>query len=302
MSKSDLTIGQDDLEEIFGGKLEIKGREAVGVGDILFDSAPAKAPEKKSGTVKPAPESPAKKEETKIIIRSKAEEAYEAQAKAEAQAKIKEEAKPKEEQSPEPAVDPLPPMDSENDVDDLIKRAQEIENEMKQEFLENESLKFTDFLNERTLMQVLEVFDEVRKIVEAELSAFIEQKAISHMMLRTLEKTAVSFIILKNSNWNSGGKLRENGSIDIERVIKNTETYNSQIQELDKEVEEALKTIFYMRIKSVRLGLGKERYAVLKEKLMTKLNIIKAGYKKEVVNFIKGNVIVPAFEKGDEEK
>ena len=290
MDRKELTISKDDLDEIFGGKIEqVKTKpkkEPVSARDLVV--------EKKNEAKKAEPP---KTRPAQASMKVKKEEPLETKKPSTViQSKISELDMPK--------IKPTAPKveETDSDVDDLIKRAKEIEQEMKTTQEETKTLEFTDFLNERTVAEILEVFEELRTLMARELTGLIDTKAINNMLLRTLEKSALNFIILKNTNWSSAGKLRDNGAIDIERVLKNIDAYNSQIGELDKEIEDALHTILYMRVKSIKLGLGKDKYETVKDALMKKIRIMEAGYRKEVMNFVKQSVITPAFKRGDEEK
>ncbi len=156
---------------------------------------------------------------------------------------------------------------------------------------EKEILSFPDFLQEEVLINIFEFNEEIRKIIEKELTAILPAKTVFNMLLRTLEKTAVNQLILRNTNFSIDGKIRENGAIDIERLLQNIEKYKAQIMEIDKEIESALKALFNMRMNAIKAGLGQKTFDDIKTKILEKLNIIKAGYKKSIFNFFIEKII-----------
>jgi hypothetical protein len=305
MDRRDLTISNDDLAEIFGGAIEVPAAEnpsnnpSTGSGkvpsaDITKSSKAGSGSAPAAGTdtiKKKEPAAPLAEEKPKSgIITAKAEEVLRAQARADRE-------KAAVAQAAED-IKPLPPM--EHSVDDLIRRAQEIEKNIKKD--EVRELAFADFLDERTVTEIIEEFNDIKKGFAAELMAGIDKKNVDNMMLRTLEKTAAGFIILKNTNWDADGKLRADGSIDAERLIKNMSAYKDRIKEVDREIEESLKALFFMRIRAVKLGLGNGKYEAMKAGLMKRVSIAEGGYKKSIAAFMRNRIIEPSVKRGDEEK
>ncbi len=160
---------------------------------------------------------------------------------------------------------------------------------------EKETLSFPDFLQEKILLNIFEFNEEIRSIIEKELSEILPKKTVFNMLLRTLEKTAVNHLILRNTNFSMDGKIRENGSVDIERLLQNIEKYKTQIMEIDKEIENALKTLFYMRMNVIKAGLGQKYYEVMKGNILKKLNIVRAGYSNAIFNFFENNILLEMF-------
>ncbi len=192
-------------------------------------------------------------------------------------------------------------FDGDAEVEELIKRAGEIEKEFSSPPAATERLEFRDFLNEEILIQIMEVFEEIRKVIHADLTSRINPGSVNNMFLRTLEKAAVQYTVLKNTNWDSSGKLREDGSVNSGKFLKNVDCYSDRIKEIDRETEEALGTLLYMRIKSVKLGLGSEKYEAVKRNFLKRVRVAGAGYKSGVINFIKNRVIEPAVKRADNE-
>lgn len=279
MDKKDLSISHDDLADIFGGS------------DIV---PPVPAPAKKAAPA--APPAPVIKEEPKPVakkpdarpaepapvksklILDRAEEAYKAQEAAAAQAQKKEE----------------------HSVDDLIKRAQEIEKQMAAPAAP--SLTFADFIDEKTVSEIIHAFNDLKSAFSKELAGKIDQKAVDNLMLRSIEKTSAGFMLLKNTTWDPEGQLKQDGSIDTERFVKNMSAYREQIQEIDKEIEETLKALMLMRLSAVKKGLGMDKYAEIKNGLLRRSSVIEGGYRKAVSKFVKINILENSIRKADEEK
>ncbi len=154
-----------------------------------------------------------------------------------------------------------------------------------------EILTFPDFLDESIIKNIFEFNEELRKIIEKELIEILPERTVFNMLLRTLEKTAVNYLILRNTNFSKSGEIRKNGSIDTERLAENIEKYKTQIMELDKEIEGALKTLFNMRMGAIKSGLGQKYYESIKANILKKINMIKAGYKQAIFNFFKNNIL-----------
>lgn len=155
----------------------------------------------------------------------------------------------------------------------------------------HEELTFPDFLDEKIILEICNFNEEIRKIIEKELVEVMPLRNVNNMLLRTLEKTAVNFLILKNTNFNSDGNLKLNGAIDNERLLQNLEKYKTVIMEIDKEIENSLKSLLKMRLNAIKAGLGEKFYETFKINFMKKFNVIQAGYKKSIVNFFKNKII-----------
>jgi hypothetical protein len=197
-------------------------------------------------------------------------------------------------------IESLPPM---NDVDDLVKRAKEIEAELKGSepaAATAPEATYKEAVGPKHMKELLAGFDELRRVMYSELEGIIDKKAVENMLLRTLEKSATSFFILKNTNWSHDGNLRMDGSIDTERFMKNTEADAAMIGEVDRAMEEALCGLLFLRLKSIKLGLGKDKYSAICSRLVEKMEIIKAGYGAGSAGVLKNRVLAQAIIKGDE--
>ena len=177
------------------------------------------------------------------------------------------------------------------DVDELVKRAGELEKEAK--------------INDIAMgakgvepAKVAEFFEEIRKMTVSELEAKIERKALENMMLRTLEKTAACHALLKNTNWDPDGNLRLNGAIDMARFIKNIQACADK-NGPDAVMADTFTALLYSRLNSIKQGLGPDVYSALKDKLHKKTDSIGAGYGAGTAHYFRNNILAPAISKGD---
>lgn len=154
------------------------------------------------------------------------------------------------------------------------------------------------FAREDAVVQVLAVFEELRRTLYAEVSAHADKKAVDNMMLRSLEKNAACHPVLKDCSWSSAGDLKTDGSVDTERFMKNISAEPVSSQE--KSVSEAFSAVAAMRFKSVKNSLGPEKYSRIKNSVLNRMKIIEAGYKKGVVRFMSEEVIEKAVRKAEE--
>src|ERR1035437_2866342 len=180
------------------------------------------------------------------------------------------------------------------DVDELVRRAEEIEREEKKDVPAPDAKGVEP-------ARVLEFFEEIRKFMVSELELKIDRKILENMMLRTLEKTAASHRVLKNTNWGADGNLRLNGAIDTATMIKNMGLCPDK-NIANQTAAEALSALLYLRLCSVKQGLGAEVYSALSGMLVKKTGIIEAGYGAGTAFYFKNNILKSAISKGDELK
>lgn len=286
MTRDEMAINSGDLGDIFGTMAPAKP-----------ESAGMKADRKEEAAAIPVPVGVKKEEKKPPVVRSRSAE-METAAKMNAEKKA--ETKTVVEARPEPAHEAPA-----SDADELIKRAKEIEEELKGSKPADEpapELSYREAAGAGQMTDTLRMFEELRRAMQSELASLIDKKAVDNMLLRTLEKSAVAYPILKNANWDHDGNLRLDGSIDIERLIKNTETCRETIGEADRALEEALCGLVYFRLKSVKLGLGMEKYAALCGSLKAKEKVIEAGYSAGTAGIIREKVLNNAIKTGDEEQ
>jgi len=185
-----------------------------------------------------------------------------------------------------------------NELEILNKQKNNITSKQNETAKEEKELTFPDFLDEKIILEIFNFNEEIRKIIEKELGEIMPIRNVNNMLLRTLEKTAVNFLILKNTNFGSDGNLKLNGAIDTGRLMQNMEKYKTQIMEIDKEIENALKTLFNMRMNAIKAGLGQKYFETFKTNFLKKFYIIQAGYSNAIVNFFKKNILYEVFNEG----
>jgi len=301
-NKNDLTFTGDDIAEIFGMK------EPPAEKEIPAKTKPAE--EKKAAAQATVATAEAKPEQKSKIIASK----------------LPDISGPVTEKQPSKSDT----QETDYEVDDLIKRAEQIKKELEMEARqEAEKAKQArsaapkiiataipkavpepqaktttptgelDYNLEKNVVDIAQAYDEVRKIIYAELMASCGEKACNAMLLKTLEKAAFGNFVFKNTNWDSEGNLKEDGAIDMERLVRNIRGLGPNVR-LKTEMEEGLTGLLFNRLKAIKLGLGNEKYETVKTKILKRINIIEAGYRKEIMDAIKNNIIAPAIKKGDE--
>jgi hypothetical protein len=200
-------------------------------------------------------------------------------------------------------------IEDDYEVDDLIKRAEKIKQELEREAIPQATTPAPaqepfsaeiDYKDEKNIGELAGAFDELRKIIQEELTVSCGERAAKAMLLKTLEKTAFGNFVFKNTNWDSDGKLREDGMIDMERLVRNIKILGPTVR-LKTEIEEGMIGLLYMRLKAVKLGLGQEKYEAVKARIINRIHVIEAGYSRDIMGIIKNNIIAPSLKKGDEE-
>jgi len=204
-----------------------------------------------------------------------------------------------EAQAPEKteAAAPAPPAPAEQDTEDFIRRAREIEKEFaKKTENSNVAAPAGVVLDETEKEAMIKMYEELSSELRLTIMSFTSEKAVNNMMLRSLEKTALAHPVLKNTNWDSDGKLKENGAIDVERLMKNIK------QESDGGAEKtaaALMELLAIRFKAVKAAMGAEGLAKAAAAINKKFLIAEAGYPRSVSDLIKGKVTGPAVKKAE---
>jgi len=145
--------------------------------------------------------------------------------------------------------------------------------------------------NQDGIVEIFVLVNEITNILKTELKKFINEKLIDNMLLKSLEKTALKSYILKNTNWNTEGGLRTDGTIDIERVLKNSVVYKDNIKNIEEELEISLFNLNMIRFNSIKAGLDKEKYKEFLINFIQKKNVMEQGYKKQVVDFINDKIL-----------
>jgi hypothetical protein len=181
------------------------------------------------------------------------------------------------------------------EVEELVKRAREIEQQIS---AEKSGPSFSGFTDESDVTAMIKLYNEISEELGKTLVAFISEKTVDNMMLRSLEKTAINHVILKNTNWDSEGKLHEKGDVDVERMSKNMKTAGSAAE---IQAAEALCSLTQMRLKAVKTGIGPDKYNTAKEAVLSKLKDIRGGFPETSFAFVKDKIIIPAIERGEQQ-
>jgi len=156
-----------------------------------------------------------------------------------------------------------------------------------------------DFQNEPNITELIRLVNEVSSILKTELKNFVNEKLIDNMLLRSLEKMALQSFLFKNSNWNAEGNLRTDGTIDVERVIKNFLSYKNEPEKIEKELEDSLFVLMSFRLKAIKAVFEKDKYENFLNVFINKKNVIEHGYKKPITIFFNEKIFNKII-KGDE--
>jgi hypothetical protein len=110
------------------------------------------------------------------------------------------------------------------------------------------------------------MFEEARKVFFSYLAPVIGIRPANAMLIKTLEKArAKAPVMLKDANWRSDGTLREDGSLDPERLLKNAS--GIPLAERPKTYLKAMQEVVGLRLQAVELGLGAKPKAELVERI-----------------------------------
>jgi len=185
----------------------------------------------------------------------------------------------------------------ENNTDDFMKRAKELEKEFaKNTEAQPAAAAGFGFFGETEKAAMIKMYEEISDELRNILMSSISEKTVNNMMLRSLEKTALIHPVLKNTNWDSDGKLKEDGSVDFERFMKNIEQTGNEKIEM---VFSAMMELLMMRLKAVKSGTGVENYNRASAAIIKKLMIIEAGYPKTVAVSLRNKVVEAAIKKAE---
>jgi hypothetical protein len=99
------------------------------------------------------------------------------------------------------------------------------------------------------------MLDETRKSMFTFLAPLIGIKAATNMLTKTVEKArSKAPIVLKDANWKMDGSLRDDGSVDNERLLKNVASLPAVSRANDYLA--GLRELVNLRFKAVEAGLG----------------------------------------------
>jgi len=111
------------------------------------------------------------------------------------------------------------------------------------------------------------MLDETRKVVFSYLAPVIGIKAANTMLSKTLEKArSRSGVMLKDANWRTDGTLRDDGSLDADRLLKNAAGLATDLRR--PQYVEAMHEILSLRLQAVEQGLGAPARQELMERLL----------------------------------
>lgn len=109
--------------------------------------------------------------------------------------------------------------------------------------------------------------DESRKIMFTFLAPLIGIKAATNMLNKTVEKArSKAPVVLKDANWRMDGSLREDGSVDSERLFKNVSGLPAATRVQD--FLAGLRELVSLRFKAVEVGLGASTAGDMKAKVL----------------------------------
>jgi len=110
------------------------------------------------------------------------------------------------------------------------------------------------------------MIEETRTIMFSFLVPLIGIKATNNMLNKSVEKARDKApVVLKDANWQMDGTLREDGSIDAERVLKNIAALAPSTRVDDYLA--GLRELVGLRLRAVEAGLGAGAGADLKARL-----------------------------------
>jgi chemotaxis protein histidine kinase CheA len=135
------------------------------------------------------------------------------------------------------------------------------------------------------------MLDETRKSMFTFLAPMIGIKAATNMLNKTVEKVrSVSPVLFKDANWKMDGSLREDGSVDPERMLANVQKIGIATR-VDDFVG-GLHSLVLMRVKSVEAGLGAKAATDMKMKLADLRRVFSdKGVKPEWIDIFYSHVI-----------
>jgi len=111
------------------------------------------------------------------------------------------------------------------------------------------------------------MLDETRKVMFTYLAPLIGIKAANNMLNKSVEKArSKAPIVLKDANWRMDGTLREDGSVDPERLLKNVASLPAATRVPDYLA--GMHELVSLRIKAVEAGLGATTSDEMKAKVL----------------------------------
>ncbi|HTB23599.1 MAG TPA: hypothetical protein VK914_12960 [bacterium] len=110
------------------------------------------------------------------------------------------------------------------------------------------------------------MLDETRMVMLAFLVPLIGIKATTNMLNKSVEKARTKApVVLKDANWQMDGTLREDGSVDPDRLLRNAANLSPPTR-VDEYLA-GLRELVDLRLKAVEAGLGAGPGETLRAKL-----------------------------------
>jgi actin-related protein len=118
------------------------------------------------------------------------------------------------------------------------------------------------------------MLDETRKAMFTFLAPLIGIKAANNMLNKSVEKARTKApIALKDANWRMDGSLRDDGSVDPERLLKNVA--NLPVATRVNDYLTGFHELVAIRIKAVEAGLGATTSGEMKNRVLATRDVIK---------------------------
>ena len=135
------------------------------------------------------------------------------------------------------------------------------------------------------------MLDETRKAMFTFLAPLIGIKAATNMLTKTVEKArAKAPVVLKDANWKMDGSLRDDGSVDNERLLKNV----GNLAPLGRVVGylAGLKELVGLRLNAVEAGLGATTAGEMRNRVQaTRAHFTGKAWPKEWVDLFYNDVV-----------
>lgn len=117
--------------------------------------------------------------------------------------------------------------------------------------------KKTHQLTDMARLDLLIMFEESRKVISQVVSQLIGSKATLTMLTRTFDKSRAKHQkVFRNVNWKADGSLREDGSLEKDRTLKNLAEF--PVTQRSEELIQALADLLSLRLQAIEQGLARK--------------------------------------------
>ena len=110
-------------------------------------------------------------------------------------------------------------------------------------------------------------FEISRARMEQVLTPFISEKVAKKLLMWGLERVQRNHAILRNVHWSPGGDLVDNGTIEVNRLVKNAEALPID-QDAVAAAKAALMELVAVRLQAVEQGLGPSMKQAVEKEVM----------------------------------